>query len=408
MRILVIGGGAAGFFAALSARRHHPAAQVVLVEKSDKLLAKVRISGGGRCNVTHHQLEPRKLAKSYPRGEAFLRAAFKRWSVRDTIAWFAAAGVELKVEADGRMFPSTDSSATIVDCLEDQAAAAGVEVRKQWPVERLERNEAAWVATGRAGTIMAEKVIVANGGSPRLEGLAWLQALGQPIVAPVPSLFTFNLPNDPITGLMGVVAPAARVRIEGMALEATGPVLVTHWGLSGPAVLRVSAWGARVLAAAGYMATVRINWAGARSEEEVKALLAEEQGAHPQRTMAKVRVLDLPARLWDHLLQRAEIAGGKAIGDMGRHDLNRLVALITNDAHAMQGKTTFKEEFVTAGGVDLAGVDPQTMSSRHQADLYYAGEVLDIDGITGGFNFQAAWTTGWIAGACGASVEVGR
>ena len=403
MRIVVIGGGAAGHFAAISARVHHPTAEVLLLERTDKVLAKVRISGGGRCNVTHHALEPRKLAKHYPRGEVFLRQAFKQWAVADTIAWFEGRGVALKTEADGRMFPVTDSSQTIIDALSQALVQSRVDLRMRTPVERLERVGEGWTLHTPSGPIAADAVIVASGGSPKAEGLAWLKQLGQPVVAPVPSLFTFNLPEEPITKLMGVVAPQARVRVEGTDLESTGPVLVTHWGLSGPGILRLSAWGARSLHAQGYTFGVRINWVEGASEEAVRARLATEVSAHPQRTMANTNPFTLPSRLWEHLLERAAIEGAVPATRLGRQDLNRLVAVLTNDRYAARGKTTYKEEFVTAGGVALEAVDPATMCSQRLPGLYFAGEVLDVDGITGGFNFQAAWTTGWIAGKCAAT-----
>lgn len=398
----MIGGGAAGFFAALSAAQHHPQARITLLEKSDKLLAKVRISGGGRCNVTHDLSEPRKLAKHYPRGEAFLRKAFAQWHRDHTVAWFKERGVALKTEADGRMFPVTDSSETIIDCLTGAAERSGIRILTRTGVNALEPGEKHWTVRTNTAELQAEQVIVASGGSPKREGLQWLADLGHTIVDPVPSLFTFNLPQEPLTTLMGTVAQA-RVRIEGSKLESTGPVLVTHWGLSGPAVLRLSAWGARELQARNYTFALRINWMGGRNEEELRELFRTETMAHPKRTVANMKGPGLTARLWEYLLQRSLVAGEKPLGEVGRDGLNRILATLTNDRYTAKGKTTFKEEFVTAGGVDLKEIDPSTMASLRCPGLYFAGEVLDIDGITGGFNFQAAWTTGWIAGRCGAT-----
>lgn len=401
MRVAVIGGGAAGFFAAISAKHHHPAAEVVLVEKSDKLLAKVRISGGGRCNVTHACFNDKDLARHYPRGERFLRKAFEQWSVKDTIAWFERQGVALKAEADGRMFPVTDSSRTIIDALSGAALAAGVKVWMQCPVRSLEPSDGGWDLHLAKGPERFDRVIVATGGTPKREGLHWLAELGHRVVDPVPSLFTFNLPKDPVRELMGVVAAPAQVRIAGTKLESTGPLLITHWGFSGPAVLRLSAWGARELAACGYRFTVNVNWTGGEGEEGVREQLRALRETQPGRKLKNTAPFKLPTRLWDHLLRKVEADPEATCGSLDRKALNRLVNTLVNDAYAAEGKTTFKEEFVTAGGVSLEDVDPRTLGSRVAPGLYFAGEVLDIDGITGGFNFQAAWTTGWIAGKLG-------
>jgi predicted Rossmann fold flavoprotein len=400
MRIAVIGGGAAGFFAAISAKHHHPTAEVLLFEKSNKLLAKVRVSGGGRCNVTHDQREPRKLARNYPRGGAFLQKAFAKWCVNETVAWFEERGVRLKTEEDGRMFPITDDSGTIIDALMTEIRERGITIHLSRGVTALERSGEGWSLNTSAGTIHADRVIIAAGGSPKAEGLQWLADLGCSVVPPVPSLFTFNTPNDPIKELMGVVVDPVRVRLEGTKVETTGPLLVTHWGLSGPAVLKASAWGARELHRMNYAFTARINWAGEANEEEIRVRFAAERERSPKRMLRNSEVLPIPSRMWEHLLHKAGIDGSKVIGELGKHDANRLIALITNDTIRAQGKTTFKEEFVTAGGVALDRIDPRTMRHLDLPGLYFAGEVLDIDGVTGGFNFQAAWTTGWIAGQC--------
>ncbi|MBL7963296.1 MAG: NAD(P)/FAD-dependent oxidoreductase [Flavobacteriales bacterium] len=398
MHVVVIGGGAAGFFAAISARLHHPAARVTLLEKSDKPLAKVRISGGGRCNVTHACFDDRKLAKHYPRGGAFLRKAFAQWSVKDTVAWFATQGVRLKTEADGRMFPVTDDSGTVMDALMHAAHASGVELKLRCPVMALERTAMGWKVHLRDGTLQADHVIVCSGGSPSRQGLQWLADLGHTIVDPVPSLFTFNLPDDPIRTLMGVSVDPARVWLPGTDLEAEGPLLITHWGLSGPAVLRLSAWGARWLNGRQYAFTVRVDWLRPLEAKEARARIAEEASAHPKRQCGNLEALPLPQRLWTFLLHKADLAPDKPLGEVGPRQMDRLLDVLTNDRYEARGKTTFKEEFVTAGGVDLAQVDPHSMRSLRLPNLSFAGEVLDIDGITGGFNFQAAWTTGWIAG----------
>jgi len=398
MRVAIIGGGAAGFFAALSVREHHPAAVVTLYEKSDKLLSKVRISGGGRCNVTHHCLEPRKLAKNYPRGEQFLRKAFDRFAVRQTIAWFLDHGVELKTETDGRMFPVTDSSATIIDALQGTAQRMGIRIALQSGVKAIEpKGDGAFLLRMGTEDLLADRVIITTGGHPNPTSYKWLADLGHTIVAPVPSLFTFNMPGEVIRELMGVVVPA-RVRITGSDVECTGPVLITHWGLSGPAVLRASAFGARSLHDLDYRFNAQVNWLEGASEETVRQTFAEQADLLDRKLVENANYFRLPKRFWAYLLHKAGVPSEKHWGAIGKKERNRLIDLLTNDRYAVAGKTTFKEEFVTAGGIALEEVDPLTMQSRKVPGVHFAGEVLDIDGVTGGFNFQAAWTTGFLAG----------
>ena len=398
MRVIIVGGGAAGFFAAISAKQHHPDAEVLLLEKSNKLLAKVRISGGGRCNVTHDQRNIRKMSGHYPRGERFLKKAFEHFSVKDTIAWFGQRGVQLKSEADGRMFPISDDSGTIIRCLMDEAEERGARIALQSGVNAIERKpEGSFLLRmENGGTLQADRVIVTTGGHPKAEGYVWLKQLGHSIVPPAPSLFTFNMPGEEIRSLMGVVAEPVRARIIGTKLESTGPLLITHWGMSGPAVLRLSAWGARVVQGMGYRFTLQLHWLGGIGEEEARTAMADED--HQRKQAQNANPFTLPRRLWEFLLAKAHIPLEKTWGDVGKKDRNRLVDLLTNDRYRVAGKTTFKEEFVTAGGVALEEVDPLTLQSRKVPGLYFAGEVLDIDGITGGFNFQAAWTTGYLAG----------
>ena len=401
-RIIVIGGGASGYMAAISAKQQRPQAEVLLLEKSDKWLAKVRISGGGRCNVTHDCAEPRKLARHYPRGEAFVRKVFAAWGQPHTVAWFAQHGVVLKTEADGRMFPITDDSRTVIDALQSAARSLGVVSRLQCPVTQLALKPDGWALTTSGEVLLADRVVVATGGSPKDEGLSWLGALGHEVVPAVPSLFTFNLPSAPIRELMGVVAPSVRLRIAGNKLESTGPLLITHWGLSGPAVLRLSAFGARVLHDMRYEYTVLVDWLGEVGEGPAREHLAQEAQEHPKRQAGNAGGFGLPARLWSYLLDRAGVPLEKPLGELGKRSIDRLLDVLTNDRYLAKGKTTFKEEFVTAGGIALHQVDPVTMGSRIAPGLFFAGEVLDIDGITGGFNFQAAWSTGWLAGRAAA------
>ena len=395
LKVAVIGGGAAGFFAALSAAEHHPSASVVLFEKTAKLLSKVKISGGGRCNVTHHCFSPSALSKHYPRGGKRLKKAFGTFQASDTVAWFESRGVALKTEDDGRMFPITDSSQTIIDCLVREADRLGVEIRMQAAVRAL-------VPLDGGGFHLDgerfDKVIVATGGSPKREGLAWLEDLGHTVVDPVPSLFTFNMPGESVTDLMGVVVPEARIRIQGTKLVQDGPVLITHWGMSGPAMLKLSAWGARDLAERNYHFTVQINWIGIPNEAEVAQIMDDAVAEMRNKKVANACPFDLPKKFWAYLLERAGIGVDAVWHELGKKAKNKLVNTLLNDVYDVHGKTTFKEEFVTCGGVGLGEVDFSTMESRVVPGLHFAGEVLDVDGVTGGFNFQAAWTTGFIAG----------
>lgn len=390
----VVGGGAAGYFAALSIRKHHPDTQVVLFEKSNKVLAKVKVSGGGRCNVTNATFSASGLAKHYPRGGKQLKRTFNQFQAADTVAWFNERGVQLHTETDNRMFPITNDSQTIIDCLTQEAERTDVKVRMQSPVRKLERMGGHWLVNGES----FDSVIIATGGSPSSKGFDWLRALGHQIAEPVPSLFTFNMPNESITELMGVVVPNAIARIQGTKLNEQGPILVTHWGLSGPGILKLSAWGARELAQREYAFTVQINWVGSPSEQAVQASIDEALAEMRKKKLANACPFELPRKFWDYLLQRAGCNPNITWSDIHKKDRNRLVNTLFNDAYQVQGKTTFKEEFVTAGGVSLGEVDFNTMQSRVAPGLYFAGEVLDIDGITGGFNFQAAWSTGYVAG----------
>lgn len=399
LQVAVIGGGAAGFFAAISAKTHHPDVKVTIYEKSDKLLSKVRISGGGRCNVTHHCFDIRELVKNYPRGERPLKKAFGFFSPTDTIEWFKKRGVELKTESDGRMFPVTDDSSTIINCLMSETRKLGIAIKTKSNIKKLRKTEHGYeLGFHRGGCVEADRVIVATGGSPRSSGFDWLRNLDHDIEEPVPSLFTFNMPDEPIRELMGVVADPVSVKIMGSKLHSSGPLLITHWGMSGPAILKLSAFGARELSEKDYQFTVLVNWTGENTEQEVRSTLKTVVVDHGLKKVSNVNPFQLPGRLWDFLLGKLEFGEKMIWQNMGKKNINRLVHLLTNDEYQVQGKTTFKEEFVTCGGISLHDVDMKTMQSRKSPNLYFAGEVLDIDGVTGGFNFQAAWTTGFIAG----------
>ncbi|MEC7755546.1 MAG: NAD(P)/FAD-dependent oxidoreductase [Bacteroidota bacterium] len=396
-RVAIIGGGAAGFFAAISCKMHAPNARVVLYEKSVKLLAKVKVSGGGRCNVTNGCQGISTFAAHYPRGEKHLKKAFSQFNASDTIEWFESRGVQLKEEADGRVFPVTDDSQTIVDCLLNEARKLRIDIQLSAAVQAIQKEGNAFKLRFKEGTEQFDRVIVATGGSPKPEGFGWLESLGHQVESPVPSLFTFNMPGQSITQLMGVSVPAAVVKIQGTRLMEKGPLLITHWGMSGPAILKTSAWGARLLHEMNYKFIAHINWLGL-SETELREMLGQIQTDHPKKKIKNQMPLGLTQRLWEHFLTTLGIDEDKPWAELSKKSLNRLVEKLGNDQYPVNGKTTFKEEFVTAGGVKLGEVNFNTMESRVVEGLFFAGEVLDIDGITGGFNFQAAWTTGYIAG----------
>ena len=398
MKIAIIGGGAAGFFAALSVKKHHSYAEVEILEKSTKILSKVKISGGGRCNVTHACFKSSILAKFYPRGSKQLKKSFTLFNTNHTIAWFKERGVELKKEADNRMFPITDSSMTIINCFLDEVHKLGVVIKKETNVSKILEVDRKIQLTIDGFDYTYDKVIIATGGSPKIEGLNWLRDLGHSVVSPLPSLFTFNMPSEQITSLQGLSVKNAIVRIQGTKLVHDGPLLITHWGMSGPAVLKTSAWGARDLAELKYDFKAQINWVGISNEDEVRKLLNRHCYSYDKKKIENSNPFEIPSRLWRYLLLKSELNLTKINGELGNKEKNKLINTLLNDVFVVKGKTTFKEEFVTCGGVSLKEVDMTTMQSKKVSNLYFAGEVLDIDGVTGGFNFQAAWTTGYIAG----------
>ncbi|UII19469.1 NAD(P)/FAD-dependent oxidoreductase [Fulvivirga ligni] len=397
MKIAIIGGGAAGFFAAISAKEHHPSAEVTIYEKTSKVLAKVKVSGGGRCNVTHACLNNVQLSKFYPRGEKLLKKAFGQFAVQDTINWFEARGVELKTEADNRMFPVTNDSQTIIDCLLAETRKLDIKISLKTDIREIEIDNNGFALKTDNQDYNVSKVIVTTGGSPKASGLQWLADLGHSIETPVPSLFTFNMPGEPIKELMGLAVPHATAKVQGSKLKAEGPALVTHWGMSGPAVLKLSAFGARELADKGYKFNVQINWPSL-AENDLRTQLSAYQEKHHKKKVINGNPVDIPARLWEFLLNKIELREDIQWGELGGKSMNKMVNIIVNDTYQTHGKTTFKEEFVTCGGISLQDISPASMQSKKVPGMYFAGEVLDIDGVTGGFNFQAAWTTGFIAG----------
>jgi predicted Rossmann fold flavoprotein len=401
-RILVAGGGAAGFFGAIACAEADPGADVTLHEATAHPLAKVRVSGGGRCNVTHACFDAGDMAACFPRGSRELIGPFHRFGAADTVAWFRDRGVELKTEKDGRMFPVTDNSATIVDCLMHAASASGARLFKGSGLKGLTRAAAdgrgrleAVLTTGER--VLADRVLIATGGTKGSAGIPIAESLGHTIVPPVPSLFTFHVDDPRLKGLEGVAAQAA-ASMRGSRLCEVGPILVTHWGLSGPAILRLSAWGARELHDAGYRFSLTVNWAEARTTEQARSALEEDRAAHPRRQVSTANPFRIPARLWERLVAAAAVAPDAAWAGVSNDALRALALQATASEFAVSGKSMNKEEFVTCGGVSLAEVDMATMESRVCPGLHLAGEVLDIDGITGGYNFQSAWTTGWQAG----------
>jgi predicted Rossmann fold flavoprotein len=397
-KIAIIGGGAAGFFAAIAAKQHWPDASVSLLEKSNKFLSKVKISGGGRCNVTHDSPDINELSKAYPRGSTQLRKAFHQFSATDTVQWFESRNIPLKIYPDGCIFPLANDSQVIIDCFLNTCRQLGVKLQLQQHISNIVVNSENVSIQNNEEIQTYDQVIICAGGHPKRSSLNWLESIGLEMIEPLPSLFTFNMPKNPICELMGTVVPNATVKIEGTKLSGQGPLLITHWGMSGPAVLLLSAWGARLLAEKNYHFHVLVNWLDQKKEETLRQELQHTIAAHSAKKLSNWNPTPLTNRLWNHLLERAEISPDLRWAEIGKKALNKLVNTLLNDRFEVQGKTTFKEEFVTAGGVALSEIDFQTMKSKKFPRLSFAGEVLDIDGITGGFNFQAAWTTGFIAG----------
>jgi len=395
MKIAVIGGGAAGFMAAITAKETNPKASVTIFEKTDKVLAKVKVSGGGRCNVTNATFSISQLIKSYPRGGRELKKSFNHFFTTDTVNWFENRGVTLKTESDNRMFPSSNSSQTIVDLLLNTAENLAIRLSYKSKINAITASENRINLSINGETLIFDKVIIASGGSPKESGLDWLKKLGYEIVSPVPSLFTFNMPKNPITELMGLSVPNVITSIKGSKLRQTGPLLITHWGMSGPAILKLSAWGAKDLAKQNYNFSVQVNWLSI-NEEELRSQFSNMTSSRKQ--MYKHNPLEIPKRLWHFMLNKLEIAEYQIWNELSKKNKNRLINMLLNDEFEVKGKTTFKEEFVSCGGIDLSEINMQTMESKRHQGIYFAGELLNIDGVTGGFNFQAAWTTGYLAG----------
>ena len=396
--LVVIGGGAAGFYAAVQLKERLPAASVVIVEKSPKVLAKVRISGGGRCNVTHHCFDRYELATHYPRGAKFLKEAFAFHQAKDVVDWFESKGVKLKAEEDGRMFPVTDSSETIIACLMNEVFRHKIKVELSWAASSIDRVGHYYKIKSLTGQeLNGTHVLIATGGSPSKSSYSWIASMGHQIIDPIPSLFTFNDLEKKFVDLMGLSVDSASVRIAGSKLSSTGPVLITHWGLSGPAVIRLSAWAAEFLHERNYEFQALVSWIGEVSEDEVREFLLTYKSTKGKQKVISNPLYGLPMRLWHRLCTLAEIEEDKIWSELPKKNQNKLMELLIRSQFSIKGKTTFKEEFVTCGGVDLKEVNVETMESKIVPGLYFAGEVMNIDGETGGFNFQGAWTTAFIA-----------
>ena len=390
---LIVGGGAAGFFTAINIVERNPKAKVAILERGAEVLGKVRISGGGRCNVTHACFEPNELVKFYPRGEKELRGPFHQFCSGDTIEWFERHGVALKIEDDGRMFPVSNSSQTIIDCFLKATQQLGIKVLTGQSVQSIFKKDNYWKIDTQNQNYQAENLILATGSNPKIWEM--LQEFGHAIIPPVPSLFTFNSKDPRIKELPGVSAKVT-VRVKDTKLEATGPLLITHWGMSGPAILKLSAWGARILHDKNYQFTLLVNWLNDLDTEEALAQLKTLKQEQAKKTVAKKSPFELTNRLWESLVLAAGISTETKWADLSKTQLQHLAQQLTNGIFSIKGKSTFKEEFVTAGGIDLKEINFKTMESKIHPNLYFAGEIVNIDAITGGFNFQNAWTSGFI------------
>ena len=397
-KLVIIGGGAAGFFCAVNAAKQNSDLEVIIIEKNNKLLSKVKISGGGRCNVTHACFDVEELILKYPRGKYFLKKTFNLFSTTDTIDWFRERGVTLKTEADNRMFPTSNNSQTIIDCLLAEAKKYKVTIKMSCSIASIAAiNNEFKLLTSDGTFIPTNYVCIACGGFSKVEQFNWLTSLGHSIEEPVPSLFTFNMPKNKITELMGISVDDVTIKIAGTKFKNNGPLLITHWGLSGPAVLKLSSWAARHLAAVNYQFTIIVNWLKDTTEIELRTQFSDYRLALASQKIFTKNPFALPNRLWLYLLELSGIDVEIRWADLPSAQQNRLIQTLVAQNFTVNGKTTFKEEFVTSGGIKLAEIDPNTMESKKIKNLFFGGEILDVDGVTGGFNFQHAWTSGWIA-----------
>jgi predicted Rossmann fold flavoprotein len=398
MNVAIVGGGAAGFFTAINVKENFPDAVVVIFEKSTKVLSKVKVSGGGRCNITNGVETIKELSLAYPRGANKLKKAFGTFSNKDAFNWFESRGVPLITQPDNCVFPQSQNSQSIIDCFMEEINRLNIKIHYKKGVKKINPITDKIELTFLDDTIqLFDKVVVATGGALKRKNLEWLEKLGHQIEEPVPSLFTFNMPNESITKLMGIVVEKTLVNIQGTKLKSDGPLLITHWGMSGPAILKLSAFGARILSELNYDCKIQVNWVNTLNNELVKTELQTIISKNPNKQLSNIKPYQLQSRLWSYLLDKIELPSDRKWKEIGKKGVNKLVNILTNDIYSIKGKTTFKEEFVTCGGVSLNSIDFKTMQSMVVKNLYFTGEILDIDGITGGYNFQAAWTTAFVA-----------
>ncbi len=395
-KIIIIGGGAAGFFAAITCAEHNPNTEIIILERSSKVLQKVKVSGGGRCNVTHACFIPNELIEFYPRGKKELLGPFHQFMTGDTMQWFEERGVPLKIEADNRVFPQSNSSQTIIDCLVNSIKNAGVQIKLGHSVENIQKDNEQWKVCTNKGDFIADKLLIATGSNTKVWEL--ILNLGHTIIPPVPSLFTFKINDNRIKEIPGISVPNATVSLIDSKFESNGPLLITHWGLSGPAVLKLSAFGALFLAEKNYQYSVKVNWLSKPLSTVLQKLKILKKENQKKQLILKSLFKDIPKRLWEQLVLASEIKSTQRWADISNKQLDNLANQLTNTIFNAYGKTTFKEEFVTAGGVDLKEINFKRFESKIHNNLFFAGEVLNIDAVTGGFNFQNAWTGGYIAG----------
>ncbi len=394
-KVIIIGGGAAGFFTAINAKEANPELDIMILEKGKEVLQKVKISGGGRCNVTHACFEPKELVKFYPRGEKELLGPFHTFMTGDTFEWFENHGVPLKIEEDNRVFPEANTSQAILDCFENSVASLGIKVLKNHGVDAISKVNDQWQVQTKTELFIADVLVVAAGSSP----LAWdlAKSLDHHVIAPVPSLFTFNIKDKRIIDLLGLSVPNASVSIVGTNLESSGPLLITHWGMSGPAILKLSAFGALILADKNYQYNVAVNWLSRPTDKIINVLLNLKNKQPKKQVILKSPFTEIPKRLWERLVLASEISENFKWADLSNVHIEKLAGQLTKGVFNANGKSTFKEEFVTAGGVDLKEINFKRFESKIHPNLYFIGEMLNIDAVTGGFNFQNAWTGGYIA-----------
>ncbi|WP_338408786.1 NAD(P)/FAD-dependent oxidoreductase [uncultured Flavobacterium sp.] len=395
--IIIVGGGAAGFFTAINIVEKNPKYKVAILERGSEVLTKVRVSGGGRCNVTHACFEPNELVKFYPRGEKELRGPFHQFCSGDTVEWFSNHGVELKIEDDGRMFPVSNSSQTIIDCFLEATQKLGITVLTGQSVQSIFNTEVSgenfWKIETQNENYISEKLILATGSNPKIWDM--LQTFGHAIVSPVPSLFTFNIKDARIKELPGVSGQVS-IKVKDTKLSSTGPLLITHWGMSGPAILKLSAWGARILHDKNYQFTIFVNWLNDVDTVDAEKTLKDLKQENAKKAVSKKSPFDFPNRLWENLVLASNISEETKWADLTKIQIQNLAMQLTNCSFQVNGKSTFKEEFVTAGGIDLKEINFKNMGSKLHKNLYFAGEIVNVDAITGGFNFQNAWTSGFI------------